>query len=78
MGGVFSYIKKRRKSSIVPIDYGSIKIDLKDYDKMFPNETPSTRYKYYQNDLELHEFVQQSFKKREERRRSGENSNFYI
>ena len=77
MGNFFSY-NKRRKSSIIPIDYTDLKISFKNYEKMYPNETEEMRRRIWKNDMELIDFMNQSYKRREERRRSDPNNSWYI
>jgi hypothetical protein len=71
MGNIISYIRKRRrKSSITPINYGDIELDVKvfDYEKEFPLCSPRSIEKIKKNDMDFVAFMNGSYKRWEERR----------
>ena len=66
------YKFKRRRSSIIPIDYGDIVLDdIEDYKKYYPNCSDKTIEKIREHDKGFLEFMNKSFKVWKERRISS-------
>jgi len=70
MGGIFSKFRRKRRSSIAPINYSELEHEIMncDYGAQYPLCSLKTVEKIKKNDLELYEFINGSFKRWQERR----------
>jgi hypothetical protein len=70
MGGIFSKFRRKRKSSITPINYSELENEILnfDYKAQYPLCSQKTVEKIKKNDREFYEFVNGSFKRWQERR----------